>query len=128
MRLQAGRELDALVAQKVFKHTVERSGGDPDSASVFGRLDYWNVVGSDMDWEKEFDNIGSLPRYSTNILHFEILLNHLAKLGVQIRLSNKAMGDQYWWAYLDGDDSNACAQGSTLLEALSLAAVELYSK
>jgi hypothetical protein len=123
--LQKGRELDAEVAKHVFKLKVTHQPKDLTSNGPLAHVDFWNVEPSDMtDWEEDFNNRGSLRRYSTSAKEGNNLLTYLGEQGHQIRISNKASGNKYWWVYLD----EACAQGDTMFEALCIAAVKLYSE
>jgi hypothetical protein len=72
-----------------------------------------------------------LPKYSTEMGEAWKLVEILATQGVQIRLSNKAMGDSYWWCYLSASDENkpdVVSQGLSGPEAICLAIVDYCTK
>lgn len=73
--------------------------------------------GSGEWWEK-------LKNYSQDISAAWEIIDFLGKKGAQIRLSNKAMNNDYWWCYIDGEAS----QGSSAPEALCLAALSYVTK
>lgn len=73
-----------------------------------------------------------LTNYSTDMTEAWNLVEQLAKKGVQIRLSNKAMHNDYWWCYLSAEpESNkpdVCIQANTAPEAICLAILDYVNK
>jgi hypothetical protein len=120
--------LNKAIAEKVFGFTVqvrEKSEysdfGDRDVLAVQMKTDsVLNEKG-----EEDYANWIDLLSYSKEINHaWKIVQELSSKHNVQFRLSNKAMGDQYWWCYMD----DACAQGSSPAEAICLAALKYIEK
>lgn len=99
-------------------------GGDYEILQAKELLEVYSD-GSGEHWEK-------LKDYSTDISEAWKLVEELATKGVQIRLSNKAMHNQYWWCYLSAEpESNkpdVCAQGNTAAEAICLAILDYVNK
>lgn len=73
-----------------------------------------------------------IPLFSSKIEEAWKLVSMLAQKGVQVRLSNKAMSDKYWWCYLssepDIDRPDVCAQGDTASEAICRAILDYCKK
>ena len=117
MILSPGLELDALIAEYVYRHTKSW-------ASWQIRTQRW---GSEItDHNIKVMQCGGNNYSGDMSLAFEII-NKLASDGYQIRISNKAFDNNYWWVYLDSPDGkNSASQGESIPHALCLAIVKLY--
>jgi hypothetical protein len=103
-RLSAGRELDQLVHTKLFTSATCSHDYEADEFGLLCLDGCDDVV---------------CPLYSTCDATALKVIEKIKDR--QIRISNKACGGTYWWVYIDG----ACAQGSTLAEAICLASIQL---
>lgn len=112
--------LNKLIAEKIFGYPVDvkevsiySESGDYEELMVQMRTEVYDDGSGDW-WE-------DLKNYSTDMGHAWEVVSKLASQGVQIRLSNKAMNDEYWWCYMDGN----ATQGLTAMEAICKGALKL---
>lgn len=98
--------------------------GDSTHLEVQERVEVFND-GSGESWKK-------LRNFSGDMTTAWLLVDELGKKGVQIRLSNKALNNEYWWCYLSSAPENnhpdVTIQASTAPEAICLAVLEYLSK
>jgi hypothetical protein len=105
--MKPGRELDMLIAEKVMgyeyhptkRYMAPKNYRDRDGFRV---------------WDED------IPHYSTDIAAAWEVVTKLAEEGKQIRISNKAMGNNYWWSYIE----EGAAQGESAPHAICLAALK----
>ena len=115
--LSAGRELDVIIAKKIFKVDVEHVNQQNG-----WRIDYRanDNVANDPILAMDMVDGYRLKRYSTDLKAAWEVVEKLGQKGTQWRFSNKAFSNKYWWAYTE----DAVAQGNTLQEAICLAALK----
>lgn len=109
-------EKNALIAEKVLNLTVSRNERGGWS---LGKPDYYDDRG-------EMLMFNPLPNYFEDIASAWEVASYFASQGIQVRISNKAQSNEYWWCYMDSNDSNVekgIAQGSTISEAICLASL-----
>lgn len=120
--LQAGRALDALVAEKILGRTDwehgeigETSGGNPYCVRC-NELGNWG--------DKIFTNDRCCPRYSKDIAAAWLVIEKLEQDGFQISLNNFT---PYWHVVMTknmGVDGFGCGQADTAPLAICLAALK----
>ena len=91
-------------------------GGDYDFLQTQYESEVYDDGGS--FWEK-------IPDFSTNMTDAWTIVEKLAKEGVQIRLSNKAMANNYWWCYADDQEESIIIQAETAEIAICEMAVKV---
>lgn len=115
--IPAGRDLDKLIAEMVFQSEVEvlnqRSGWGIDLRAK--NNDCNDALYSDFGLEGYV-----LKKYSTSLEDAWSIVDKFGKQGTQWRFSNKALHNQYWWAYTE----DATAQGDSLPHAICLAIIK----
>lgn len=115
--------LNKRIAEEVFSQKVEarkrweyNDYGDYEVPEIQVLKEIYSD-GSGEWWEK-------LKNYSQDISAAWEIIEYLSKKGAQVRLSNKAMNNDYWWCYIDGEAN----QGSSAPEAICLAALNYCAK
>lgn len=120
------KKLNKEIAEQIFGHKVDVKyrtvfqdyGGDFDVLETQERLEIY-TDGSGEDWR-------ALKKYSEDISCAWLVVDKLSKEGCQIRLSNKAMSNEYWWCYIN--DHDVCVQAASAPEAICKAALEHVKK
>ena len=115
--LPPGIELDALISEYIYGHTKNWA-----SLKIRTSLSGLEIT----DHNIKVIQCGGNNYSSNPALAYEII-NKLASDGYQIRISNKAMSNDYWWVYLTTPAGlNNASQGDTIPHALCMAIVNLY--
>jgi hypothetical protein len=123
------KNLNKRIAEEFFNHKVKinekwiySETGDYTILEPQEELEVYSD-GSGSHWEK-------LREFSTDISQAWILVEELAKKRVQVRLSNKAQGNDYWWCYISDIEKSgdSVAQGSSAPEAICLAVLDYLKK
>lgn len=112
--------INKRIAEEIFSRPVEikekwiySDGGDYTVPEVQMRTEVYSD-GSGENWER-------LLNYCQDLSAAWEIVEFLGSQGVQIRLSNKALRNEYWWCYMD----DVAVQASTAPEAICLAALKL---
>lgn len=123
--------LNKKISEEFFNRKVEvkevwkySDGGDYTELKVQELIEVYDD-GSGEDWQ-------NLKNYSTDMSEAWKLVEFLAQKGVQVRLSNKAMHNDYWWCYIsstpESNHPDATAQASSAPEAICLAVLDYLTK
>ena len=126
----ASDKMNRIIAEEIFGQAVkvgEVFSHDGIMNTEFSRL---GLVSIDKKESLNSDNDLQwypLKNYTENIEYTYELIIKLAEMNIQIRLSNKALGNQYWWCYLDGE-TDIVSQSSTIMEAVCEATVKWIEK
>lgn len=150
-RMSPLKKLNKEIAEKLFGNKVEvkkvwvySEGGDYEilktqerTSAVEVNNDVWLLSENENSQvlqdspEKFIDEVWeNLRNFSGDMREAWKLVEMLAEKKIQIRLSNKAMGNDYWWCYLSSDvDSPASrpdstAQAGTAPEAICIAILQ----
>lgn len=123
--------LNKKISEEFFNRKVDvqevtrySEGGDYTELKVQERIEIYDD-GSGENWE-------NLKNYCTDMGEAWKLVEKLAEQGVQVRFSNKAMHNDYWWCYLSSrpEDTHpdVTVQASSAPEAICLAVLEYLAK
>ena len=110
--LEAGAELDALVAEKVMGWDVKYSDPTFRNDEIHWRDPFNKTIYRVGEWSP-----------SSNIAAAWEVVKKMALAQYQVRLSNKSFDDRWWWCYFDGGKLNV-AQAHTVPLAICRAALK----